>query len=186
MPNGKAAHHVPPRLFDDDADDFLCGTAISVYQNSGGPPSNWGAFENQKRWFAKRIAVRSRLLTVRPARVVLTGPMRITKTCCVGAHMLPHNAAFLKIRLPSANKQRPWRRAAEATRLLPAGWSRAKVHAQDFRALRSVQNGDKCGISNDFWNLYDADFERAVALNCKVLTAAVGRKNMLRESLKKK
>ena len=65
VPNGKAAH-VPPRLFDDDADDFLCGTAISVYQNSGGPASNWGAFEIQKRWFAKRIAVCSRLPGHRP------------------------------------------------------------------------------------------------------------------------
>ncbi len=32
-----------------------------------------------------------------------------------------------------------------------------------------MQNGDKCGISNDFWNLYDADIERAAALNCKVI-----------------
>ena len=56
VPNGRDAH-TAPRLFDDDADDFLCGTAISVYQNSGGPDSNWGAFEGQKRWFRKNISV---------------------------------------------------------------------------------------------------------------------------------
>jgi len=52
------------------------------------------------------------------------------------------------------------------------------VHAKHSRHLRFVQNGDKCGISNDFWNLYDADVERAAALNCKVLTAAVQRKHI--------
>ena len=56
VPNGKAGINAPP-LFDDNADDFLCGTAISVYQNSGGPDSNWGAFENQRRWFSSRISV---------------------------------------------------------------------------------------------------------------------------------
>ena len=29
---------------------FLCGVAISVYQNSGGPGTNWEAFEDQKSW----------------------------------------------------------------------------------------------------------------------------------------
>ena len=56
--------------------------------------------------------------------------------------------------------------------LLPAVRT-ANVHAQHSRGLHFVQNGDKCGVSNDFWNLYDADIERAVALNCKVLTAVV-------------
>ncbi len=48
-----------PRLFSDDADDFLCGTAISVYQNSGGPDSNWGEYEDRHKWYSRTIAVRS-------------------------------------------------------------------------------------------------------------------------------
>ena len=33
--------------------DFLVGVAISVYQNSGGPGTNWEAFESARGWFGK-------------------------------------------------------------------------------------------------------------------------------------
>lgn len=42
--------------------EFLCGVALSVYQNSGdgsssesGPLTNWGAFENHKSWLPNHI-----------------------------------------------------------------------------------------------------------------------------------
>ena len=41
------------------AGEFLCGTAISVYQNSGGPDSNWDDFENSRGWPMRHIEVRS-------------------------------------------------------------------------------------------------------------------------------
>ena len=38
---------------------FDVGVAISVYQNSGGPNTQWETFERQKRWFGRpTIAVR--------------------------------------------------------------------------------------------------------------------------------
>mmetsp|Transcript_17931 Transcript_17931/g.53969 ORF Transcript_17931/g.53969 Transcript_17931/m.53969 type:complete len:526 (+) Transcript_17931:343-1920(+) len=73
-------------------EEFLCGVALSVYQNSGdgGTPTNWGIFENQKTWIFNNIA-----------------------------------------------------------------------------------NGDKCGNSNDFWNLYEEDIERAAALNVKFFRLSI-------------
>ena len=56
LQNGAAAA-AEPRLFGDNADDFLCGTAISVYQNSGGPDSNWGEYEDRHKWYSRTIAV---------------------------------------------------------------------------------------------------------------------------------
>ena len=41
------------------AGEFLCGTAISVYQNSGGPGSNWDDFENSRGWPIRHIEVPS-------------------------------------------------------------------------------------------------------------------------------
>ena len=61
-----AAATAEPRLFSEDADDFLCGTAISVYQNSGGPDSNWGEYENRQKWILKTIAVRDLLRFRKP------------------------------------------------------------------------------------------------------------------------
>ena len=41
---------------------FDVGVAISVYQNSGGPNTQWETFEQQKRWFGRpTIAVRDAL-----------------------------------------------------------------------------------------------------------------------------
>lgn len=36
-----------------------------------------------------------------------------------------------------------------------------------------LQNGDKCGTSNDFWNLYEADLERAAQLNVKLFRLSI-------------
>jgi len=38
-----------------EADPFLVGVAISVYQNSGGPGTNWEAFEDQKTWLGSSV-----------------------------------------------------------------------------------------------------------------------------------
>ncbi len=35
------------------------------------------------------------------------------------------------------------------------------------------QNGDRCGRSNDFWNLYEADIQRAAALNVKLFRLSI-------------
>lgn len=89
-----AGHHetsVRPDTSDTaQPDDFLCGVAISVYQNSGGVNTNWEAFENEKCFFSNNI-----------------------------------------------------------------------------------QNGDKCGVSNDFWNCFEADIERAADLNCRLFRLSI-------------
>lgn len=36
-------------------DPFLVGVGISVYQNSGGPGSQWEHFETQKNWFGQSV-----------------------------------------------------------------------------------------------------------------------------------
>lgn len=38
-----------------EEDPFLVGVAISVYQNSGGPGSNWSRFETQKNWLGQSV-----------------------------------------------------------------------------------------------------------------------------------
>jgi len=38
-----------------EAEPFLVGVAISVYQNSGGPGTNWEAFEDQKNWLGSSV-----------------------------------------------------------------------------------------------------------------------------------
>lgn len=45
------------------AHPFLVGVAISVYQNSGGPGSNWEAFEDQKTMFGQPVIKVLRILT---------------------------------------------------------------------------------------------------------------------------
>lgn len=55
-----AANGVPPAADNDAAaaEDFLCGVALSVYQNSGGADTNWEAWENKRSMFMPTIAVR--------------------------------------------------------------------------------------------------------------------------------
>jgi beta-glucosidase/6-phospho-beta-glucosidase/beta-galactosidase len=73
-------------------EDFLCGIALSVYQNSGsgGHDTNWGAWENRRIMFQPTIA-----------------------------------------------------------------------------------HGDKCGTSNDFWNLFEADIQRSAQLNVKLFRLSI-------------
>lgn len=42
----------------------------------------------------------------------------------------------------------------------------------DVRTL-PLQNGDQCGVSNDFWNLYEEDIERAAKLNVKLFRLSI-------------
>ncbi len=57
--NGSAAHDADQRTGKAAEPDFLCGVALSVYQNSGGAGTNWEAFEDQRSLFMPRIAVGS-------------------------------------------------------------------------------------------------------------------------------
>ena len=56
--NGSAAQRNHGAPADGAEGDFLCGVALSVYQNSGGTGTNWEAFENQRSLFFPNIAVR--------------------------------------------------------------------------------------------------------------------------------
>lgn len=44
-----------PAVSESPAHPFLVGVAISVYQNSGGPGTNWEAFEDQKTLFGQPV-----------------------------------------------------------------------------------------------------------------------------------
>lgn len=47
-------------------------------------------------------------------------------------------------------------------------------HASNIKLLPLLlQNDDKCGTSSDFWNLYEADIERAAKLNVKLFRLSV-------------
>lgn len=104
-----------------DDQDFLCGIALSVYQNSGsgGHETNWGAWENRRYMFQPTIAVR------------------------IGTQS--HFAAGPQIRELDA----------------------------DTSPFAALQHGDKCGTSNDFWNLYEADIQRAAELNVKLFRLSI-------------
>jgi beta-glucosidase/6-phospho-beta-glucosidase/beta-galactosidase len=102
-------------------EDFLCGIALSVYQNSGsgGHDTNWGAWENRRFMFQPTIAV-------------MSGMQKCI--CC-------------------------WQHLQELV-----------INASPFAAL---QHGDKCGTSNDFWNLFEADIQRAAELNVKLFRLSI-------------
>ena len=102
-----------------DDQDFLCGIALSVYQNSGGQDTNWEAWENRRYMFQPTIAVRH-------------GTNHVSASCS-------------QIR---------------------------ELHA-DMSPFAALQHGDKCGTSNDFWNLYEADIERAAQLNVKLFRLSI-------------
>jgi beta-glucosidase/6-phospho-beta-glucosidase/beta-galactosidase len=46
-------------------------------------------------------------------------------------------------------------------------------YAPDAPPFAALQHGDKCGTSNDFWNLYEADIERAAQLNVKLFRLSI-------------
>ena len=51
--------------------------------------------------------------------------------------------------------------------------SRIQLFGSSNSVLLQRQNGDRCGTSNDFWNLYEADLERAAALNVKLFRLSI-------------